>query len=331
MRPTSVTDQQVVEAGLQIKEAGGRVTGSAIRKLLGQGNVERMKRTWEAYVEGQGSAVPAEVPALPVEVETITGQLIESFGGEILKLAHAINQTSNRVHEKRVKEITEQASAANEQAAAELKDASSAIEELESDLERCHSEIERHERLGVDQSSKMAVLESNLEKAQERAAEADKLEKQIASLEQELHTLRAETAHNAKLMEEAETRHRDSLEQLRKDHRDSQSEAQARHQSDLDRLRADHKQQLKEIKEAHKDELEKRDKAFSQLEVSNTAVIDLNNSQKTQLAVLQEKVSSFEFKIVDEKKTRDQMRADHAKEIARLTSLIPKDALPPKS
>lgn len=331
MRPSSVTDQQVIEAGLQIKEAGGRVTGSAIRKLLGQGNVERMKRTWEAYVEGQGSAVPAEVPALPVEVETITGQMIENFGGEILKLAHAINQTSNRVHEKRVKEITEQSTAANEQAAAELKDASTAIEELEGDLEKCHSEIEKYERLGVEHSSKMAVMESNLEKAFERAADADELEKQVASLQQELHTLRAETTHNAKLMEEAETRHRDALEQLRKDHRDSQAEVQTRHQSELDRLRADHKQQLKEIKEAHRDELEKKAKAFSQLEVSNTAVIDLNNAQKTQLAVLQEKISSFESKIVDEKKTRDLMRADHAKEITRLTSLIPKDALPPKS
>lgn len=331
MRPSLVTDQQVIEAGLQIKNAGGRVTGTAIRKLLGQGNVERLKRTWEAYVEGQGAAVPAEVPALPVEVETITSQLIENVGGEILKLAHAINQTSNRVHEKRVKEITEQSIAANEQAAAELKDASSAIEELEGDLERCHLELEKHERLHVEQSSKTAVLESNLEEARKRAAEADDLEKQVANLQQELHSLRAEATQNAKLMDDAEKRHNASIDQMREDHRNNQAEVQARHQSELDRLRAEHKEELKEIKESHRDELATNAKEFSQLEVSNAAVIDMNNAQKTQLAVLQEKVNSYELKLVDEKKARDLMRADHAKEITRLTSLLPKDTLAPKS
>lgn len=345
MRPSTVTDQEIIDAGNLIRKEGGRVTGSAIRKQLGsRGNVERFKRVWETYVEGQGPVGEVEVPALPVEVETLTEQLIEQVGGEVLKLAHAINQTSNRVHEKRVKEITEQASAANEQAAAELKDAANAIEELESDMELIQAEVERHEAHAVEQSSKIAVLESSLTEARQRASEADRLEDEVGDLKQELATLRAEIAQHIKTQGEADTRHVAALEQLRDDHKDavrelksshqaeietharSQAEAEARHTKTLDQLRADHKEEVKGLREAHKAELEKQVKAFDQLKLSTDAVTDLSNSQKTQLAVLQEKVRQHELQIVEEKKIRDQQRADHTKEIHRLTSLLPKAA-----
>lgn len=47
MRPAEVTTTQILVAGIQLEKSGKAVNGHSLRKFIGAGNPDRLKRVWE--------------------------------------------------------------------------------------------------------------------------------------------------------------------------------------------------------------------------------------------------------------------------------------------
>ena len=67
MKPATYTNEQIIEAGMQLLADKKRVTPFAIRNILGGGNPARIKTIWE---ESQQNALEGQVVSHRVELPT---------------------------------------------------------------------------------------------------------------------------------------------------------------------------------------------------------------------------------------------------------------------
>lgn len=186
MRPSEYSEEQIIEAGSKLEGEGRRVTGFAIRGVLGGGNATRLKNIWDAHKQSQQVVEAEPVHELPVEVqdalETLTGEFITQFKHMVTSLNNKAVSTAER----RVSEVIKTAQSEQEKAEAELSDAEVAVEELENQLEAKANELDQknHDLVEADETSRKQSREIT-ELNKQLAVMTEKVESLTGQLEQE--------------------------------------------------------------------------------------------------------------------------------------------------
>lgn len=183
MRPTEVSNEEIIAAGNSILAAGRNVTGFALRQLTRGGNVQRLRQVWDDHLAT--SAKPAEpVAELPVELADELTKVTGDLAQRLSSLAVELNDRAVKTAERRVGEVVRAAGEQRAQAERELADASIAVDELENDLEVARKEI-------ATLKGSLAELQAN---HQAQAVELAKLGQEITGERQRSERLSEELA-----------------------------------------------------------------------------------------------------------------------------------------
>lgn len=207
MRPVEVSQEEVVQAGLDLQAVGRNVTGFALRQKVGGGNANRLKQVWDEYVASKAVAQISPVAELPVEVAEEMSAVTRELTDRLTKLAVELNDKTVKASERRVSEVVRAAGEQREQAERELVDAALTVDELESKLESAQAELVRSGQVieGLNRQSQAQEVElaqlrerlASMEQhartlVEQHAAEAAKAARQITSLEKTVELVRTE-------------------------------------------------------------------------------------------------------------------------------------------
>lgn len=276
MRPTEVTDDQIINAGLQLEATQARVTGFALRREIGAGNPSRLSAVWKAYKEKTAPDPTPQEQALPLpgEIEPALKALTDQMAASLRQLVVTLNAHCQREANARVLQVEQEAAASSAQYLDELADASSQIENLESinvTLERQRQEV-ANELAAANE--RIAMLTGELAKAQERLDRAGR----------ELEEARAQEGSAKQAAQTAER----TAQQLERD-------LTAAHHS--------HAEELGRHKEALAGEHEKRqalEAKLSQAEVTRDALSEQFNTRTLHLTQAEAKIKALEDRMLDQ-------------------------------
>jgi chromosome segregation ATPase len=187
MRPAEYTQEQIIEAGLDLKAAGRNITGFAIRQKLGGGNPTRLKQIWEEHASTQAVTRSEPVADLPAEVAEELATVAKALTDRLTNLAVELNDKAVKTAERRVADAIHSAGQQRELAERELADATTTVEDLENRLETAEN-----------QNASLEQYAAGLkETCQNQAVEAAKLKERLSASEQSLKT--AQTQHMAEI------------------------------------------------------------------------------------------------------------------------------------
>lgn len=193
MRPPEHEDNEIIEAGQQLTKEGRRVTGFALRKILGGGEAKRLAGVWQAYQQ-QNSSEDRVVVELPPAVEEALGGLSQQLMKQLREVVVRANTGAVKAAEQRVTEIREAVQSERQAAEQEVQDAMDAVNELEKALTE-------HRRVTIDQASMIRELQEAQAEARQQQA---RLEQQIAMLETKIAEQKVENLELSAALRESE-------------------------------------------------------------------------------------------------------------------------------
>ncbi|USX11026.1 DNA-binding protein [Paraburkholderia fungorum] len=205
MRPVEFTPEQIIEAGLALRDAGRNVTGFALRQRVGGGNPNRLKQVWDEHVAAQATTEVKPVAELPVEVAEEVAAVTSALSERIAKLAAELNDKAVKAAERRVAEVVRAAGEQREQAERELADAAQTVDDLEAQLDAATAETE-------DLKQRLADTQAH---AQQQAVELAQLRERLAATEQSAKAAVEKHGVDLTRAQESVDRLRGELEALR--------------------------------------------------------------------------------------------------------------------
>ncbi|GAA3973648.1 DNA-binding protein [Allohahella marinimesophila] len=176
MRPSEFEDSDIIQAGQQLLSDGRRVTGFALRKVVGGGNPKRLADVWATYLQQQNSEEAQSAPELPVELEEALAAMTGNFVEQLRELVGQLNTRAVKTAEKRVAEVIASAKAQQQAAEQEVQDATETVDDLE-------EKLTEHRRVVQEQANKIRDLQEAEAQAQKAQAA---LEQRLAVLEEKL-------------------------------------------------------------------------------------------------------------------------------------------------
>lgn len=204
-RTAEFSDDQIVEAGKQLRQSGKRITGFGLRTLVGGGNPHRLLEVWEQHEsEAMGDEPQELISELPMEVSEHLNEVIHAFTANFSErfttLTREMNHRAVASSERRVKELTQAAEEKREQAKAEVADAEFAVARAEDDrdsaqslAEKLRAELDQAKESDRQKGFELAQLKKDhqaLEKSSAKAAgDADR---EIAGLTSKVTGLSAD-------------------------------------------------------------------------------------------------------------------------------------------
>lgn len=154
-RTAEFTDEQIVDAGKQLKQSGKRITGFGLRNLVGGGNPQRLLEVWEQHETEGTEEEPELVSELPIEVadhlQSVINSFTTTFSERFTNLAREMNYRAVSASERRVKELTQAAEDKRQQAQAEIADAEAAVGKSEDDRDQALAHAQKLQ-LDLDQA-----------------------------------------------------------------------------------------------------------------------------------------------------------------------------------
>lgn len=286
MRPTEVTDEQIIQAGSQLESEQLRVTGFALRRLIGAGTPARLIKVWNLFKEG---AEPAQAPKedtqpLPGEIEPALKTVTDQMAAQMRQLVVALNTSCQREARTRVIQAEQAAEIKCAMYLEELTDASSQIENAERQIEA----LERHKQ---QQSEELNTAHERIaELTGELARNKEKLEQKTLELERAC-ALEAKATKAAGLAEDASV-------QLKRDFENASSR---------------HAEELCRHKEALSGEQEKRldiEKTLSHVQVTCDALSEQINTKNTRLASAEMQIKGLQEQLVERGIRVEEQRAE---------------------
>jgi DNA-binding FrmR family transcriptional regulator len=169
MRPAEFSNDDIVNAGKELLNAGRNVTGFALRQRVSGGSAPRLKQVWDEYLKGESGAVVEQMAELPIELEeqlkAVSGALVE----RLRLLASELNNHAVKASERRVSEVVRSAGEQRAQTERELADASTTVDEMEAKLEAAAGEVQsliakltRATQISQQQTVELAQLKERL-------------------------------------------------------------------------------------------------------------------------------------------------------------------------
>ena len=190
MKPATYTDEQIIEAGMQLLAENKRVTPFGIRKIIGGGNPERIKNIWQA---SQKEAIEGQVVTEQVELPTEFADALEQTKLSLDELAQRMYGRAQEIAESRVRESISAARKAKETAEAEIAEAMEAVSELDHEKENLQNQVDELRAQLQKQTSENARLQERVgvltQKSEKSTKELEKEKTQRVQLEKDVTTL----------------------------------------------------------------------------------------------------------------------------------------------
>lgn len=187
MKPATYTNEQIIEAGMQLLADKKRVTPFALRNILGGGNPARIKTIWE---ESQHNALEGQVVSHRVELPTEFADALAATKGSLDELAMRMYGRAQEVAESRVRETIAAARKAKETAEVEVAEAMDTVEQLDSENARLQEVVEQLQaelkRVSADNSRLQERLTTMTDKAEKVTFEAKDEKARNRELEKQL-------------------------------------------------------------------------------------------------------------------------------------------------
>ena len=162
MRPVEFETQDIVQAGQRIEADGKRVTGYALRRLLGGGDQKRLISVWETHQSRERNNDQQATSDLPVELEDVLEQASKVLSAQIRSMTVKLNEIAVKSASRQVADFTREYKEFKDQTEAELRDAASIIDELENK----NLELDRNLKAAVEAKENALVkAEADREKA----------------------------------------------------------------------------------------------------------------------------------------------------------------------
>ncbi len=189
MRPSEVTDAEVIAAGTQLLEEKRRVTGFALRGIIQRGSAPRLKGVWDNHLAQSATHAPEKISDLPIEVEDALSELSQNLNTQLRVLSTTINNIAHRISERRVAEISQREIDTKAAFDDELQDATNTLEDLEQVREGQLEVIAKlEEQLTSERQRNSSLSEDNgrlTEREQQLISDAAELRNQITTLKKE--------------------------------------------------------------------------------------------------------------------------------------------------
>ena len=83
MRPTLISNEDIINAGENLRAAGLPVNGSSLRNMAGGGGHDRLIRVWDAYQAAQTAGPTATRPVTSPGITQHGNQLVEQHRGDL--------------------------------------------------------------------------------------------------------------------------------------------------------------------------------------------------------------------------------------------------------
>lgn len=187
MKPATYTNEQIIEAGMQLLADKKRVTPFAIRNMLGGGNPARIKTIWE---ESQQNALEGQVVSHRVELPTEFADALDATKGSLDELAKRMYGRAQEIAESRVRESISAARKAKETAEVEVAEAMDTVEQMDSENARLQEAGEQLQaelkRVNADNSRLQERLTTMTDKAEKATLEANDEKARNRELEKQL-------------------------------------------------------------------------------------------------------------------------------------------------
>ena len=198
MRPVEFSDEAIIQAGLELRQAGRNVTGFALRQKIGGGNPARLRQVWDDHLASLTEVQAPPVAELPTELAQAVASLTHVVNERIMALVVELNDQAVQAANGRVQEVLLTSGEQQQQAQQELAEAATAVNELDTQLMAAQTEVETL-------TNQLTASQAQL---QAQAIELAQLRERLAAAEEAGHD--AAQAHAAEL-----TQSRDIAERLR--------------------------------------------------------------------------------------------------------------------
>lgn len=129
-RPTEFKDEQIIDAGQKLVDQNQRVTGFALRNLVGGGNPKRLIAVWTEHL-GKGVPPKNQDGDTPLELGEMQEEITKEFSAQLGSWSMRLYAIANKLADRRVAEVIRSSREEAERMEAELSDAMIAINAAE--------------------------------------------------------------------------------------------------------------------------------------------------------------------------------------------------------
>ena len=143
MRPADYSEEQIIEAGKALQEAGKRVTPFGIREHMGGGQPQRIRTVWDSYVAGEGAQEARQEQAveLPAEFAEQVQGMNAALIADLTTFAKRVYKRADEIAESRTREAVLAAKKAKESAETDVGEAERLIEDQDARFEALEGEL----------------------------------------------------------------------------------------------------------------------------------------------------------------------------------------------
>ena len=142
MRPTEFTPEAIIKAGDELRAEGRKITGFALRQIVGGGNPARLKDVWDEHIERQGATQAQPVAELPAEVADEVAAVSKALAERLAAFARDVNDRALKAAGRQVADEKRRADEVTASAEREIADAAQQIEATEADRDAARDKVE---------------------------------------------------------------------------------------------------------------------------------------------------------------------------------------------
>src|SRR5450759_2191609 len=157
MRPVEYTNEDIIQAGLELQALGRKLSGFSLRQKLGGGNTKRLEQVWNDYLTSQDVRDAEPATDLPGEIAKAVTVFAKALTDQLLWLAIELNDKAVKAAERRVKGVIRSVEDQREQAERELADAQVVIQSQNMELAKLQERLALTEQTAKTESEQYAA------------------------------------------------------------------------------------------------------------------------------------------------------------------------------
>lgn len=204
MRPAEISNNDIIQGGTSLRELGKNVTSYAIRRMVGGGNVARIKQVWEGHVAAEAAAACDPLAEVPHEVAIEADAVKKLLADQISLLVAGLNDRAVKAAQQRVVEIAKDAADQRDQLERELADAAQTIDYVESKLTIAEQEVDMKTISLAESQEHMQTLVVEIAQLNERLTAAETAGAGAVEERKKAEAWRVEAANLSGRLEEAQ-------------------------------------------------------------------------------------------------------------------------------
>ncbi len=164
MRPAKVTEEVVVEAGIELERKQVSINGWSLRNAIGAGKPERLEKIWLSYKSKDSPTLVQSTNGddyiLPLEIEESLTLFSNKLSIELRNIITNSDTLANQIADQKAKSIYKSLEENNQNIESQLKIATSMIDDADKEIETLKSSLAQQKSI----ESKLIALDKEFAK-----------------------------------------------------------------------------------------------------------------------------------------------------------------------